>query len=158
MKEKSHSKQNHIIPDYSFVMASAYSELMTDEIPDRVRMLRFEALKSLQDRLAVYQRNGYMARLIHAIAEKRCRMIMEATTKAEMKKILELPSPHYDGSKFVPDKYHVPEEELICWSETSLRGHAGYKRYCEVFRELFPEQEEKIAAGICAANVPQEAA
>lgn len=121
MKDKSHSKMNgNVIPDYSFVMVKAYSELMTDEISDKLRMLRFEALKTLQDRLAVYQKNGYMARLIHTIAEKRCNMIMEATTKAEMKKILALPCLHYDGSKFVMGEYHVPEEELICWSETSL--------------------------------------
>ena len=33
-----------------------------------------------------------------------------------------------------------PEEEAICWSETSLRGtlnEAGYKRYMEVFQEVF---------------------
>lgn len=160
MKEKTHAEQHYLESDYKIALTNAYLRLMTDE-PGRVRTLRLEALKTLQSRLEEYRKNGYMAEMVTSIAWKRSRMIMEAETKAEMKKILAHSCPHYDGRRFVTDKYHVPEEELILWSEASLRGpldSTGYERYCEVFRELFPKLGESVTANLCAANVPQEAA
>lgn len=41
----------------------------------------------------------------------------------------------------------MPEEELLIWSEISLEmvlNDAGYRRYAELFMELFPEEGEKI--------------
>lgn len=43
--------------------------------------------------------------------------------------------------------YHVPEEELLIWSEISLEmvlNDAGYRRYAQLFMELFPEEGEEI--------------
>ena len=48
---------------------------------------------------------------------------------------------HYHGSKFVEDPTIVPEEELICWSHTSLRAplnSIGSARFKEVFQRVFP--------------------
>ena len=39
------------------------------------------------------------------------------------------------------------EEELICWSATSLRAplnHAGLKRFLEVFEMVFPEKYKEV--------------
>ena len=41
----------------------------------------------------------------------------------------------------------MPEEELLIWSELSLEvvlNEDGYKRYEQLFTELFPEEAEKI--------------
>lgn len=160
MKEKTHAEQNFLESDYKIALTNAYLRLMTHE-PGRVTTLRHEALKLLQSHLEEYRKNGYMAEMVTSIAWKRSRMIMEAATKEEMEKILAHSCPHYDGKRFVTDKYHIPEEELILWSETSLRrplSSIEYERYCKVFRELFPEKGESITANLCAANVPQEAA
>ena len=49
---------------------------------------------------------------------------------------------NYNGNGFFTDKYNVPEEELICWSETSLRSplnEAGFNRYMEVCRLVYPD-------------------
>lgn len=57
-------------------------------------------------------------------------------------------APHFDGNKFIPDRYNIPEEELICWCETSLRGplnENGFNRYMEVFHEVFPERSELLS-------------
>ena len=74
-------------------------------------------------------------------------MILATTGKAEMEKVLHPHAPHYDGGRFIPDQYSVEEEELICWSETSLRGPlipAAMKRYMELFKRFYPEEAERI--------------
>lgn len=71
-------------------------------------------------------------------------MILNSTTKGEIEKISNPKCPHYDGVRFYPDAYNVPEEELIGWCETSLRAplnSAGLNRYMEVFKTVFPEKE-----------------
>lgn len=134
--------------DFNYVLIPAYADLVCDDMPERIRDLRFDALKKLQARLTQYQKRGILPRLIYAVAEKKCKMIMEATTKKEMVEILGLPCPRYDGNKFITGKYHVLEEELICWSVVSSDGlklnQPGCERYVEVFRQVFPEEERKI--------------
>lgn len=49
---------------------------------------------------------------------------------------------------FIPDAYSVPEEELICWSETSLKGPLtaeGFQRYMELFKQVLPEESRRLA-------------
>ena len=60
-----------------------------------------------------------------------------------MEKVLHPPAPYYNASVFVADKYLIPEEELICWSETSLRGpliKPAMKRYMELFQLFYPDE------------------
>lgn len=123
-----------------------FAEVITaEDKSDKVLRLQFEALRMLQARLRYYEERGYADKLITSIAEKKGEMILAATTKSEMEKVANPHAPHYDGSKFIPDKYSVPEEELICWSEISLKGPlipAGMKRYMELFRQFFPVTAE----------------
>jgi len=130
--------------DYTRVLTLFSAALCADgEIPKRVRDLRLSALHELHGYLAHYEKRGYIPSLIHKIAESKCPMIMKATSKAEVQMILKPQCPHYDGVKFIPNAYHVPEEELIWWSETSLSAplnEIGFKRYAELFCEVFPEK------------------
>ena len=51
-------------------------------------------------------------------------------------------------SGFIPDAYSVPEEELICWSETSLKGPLtaeSFQRYMELFKQVLPEESRRLA-------------
>lgn len=68
---------------------------------DKVRVIRFDALKRLQAILAFYKDRGYMEELLDGIAEKKCQMIMSVTSKTEMEKVLKPHCPHYDGVKFI---------------------------------------------------------
>ena len=89
-----------------------------------------------------------MPKLLYAIAEKKCRMIGSITSKSEMEQVIRPRCPHYDGNRFIPDAYSVPEEELICWSETSLKAPlnaAGFQRYMELFKQILPEESRKLA-------------
>ena len=131
---------------YEFTIAMAIGEVVTSEADERLFKLRLGALGELNGRLRAYEKLGYIAELVNPIAEKKCALILKATSKAEMDKILKPHCPHYDGSKFVPDEYNIPEEELICWSQTSLHAplnQIGHERYISLFRCIFPGVLEK---------------
>lgn len=124
-----------------------FSEILVSEKKtDRVKELQFSALGQLRSYLRHYKSLGYMDSLLYAIAEKKGKLILEVTSKSEMDKLMKPHCPHFDGNKFVEDKYVIPEEEMICWSQTSLQGplnEIGFKRYMELFQRVFPDAYEK---------------
>ena len=133
--------------DVDVILIPYFAEVIVGDKPEKVQSLQFTALRQLQARLHWYSERGYQDKLINAIADKKSEMIMRTTTKAEMEKVLHAPAPHYTGAGFVTDQYCVPEEELIGWSETSLRGPlipAGLKRYMELFKLVFPEETHSV--------------
>ena len=122
--------------------------ITTEEIPVTVRKRRLAALHNLRSYLIYYAQLGYMEELLYGIAEKKGKLIMESSTKDEFQKLQRTRCPRYDEAKFISDKYCIPEEELICWSETSLRGplkEEAFKRYCEVFQSVFPQMAHMIS-------------
>ena len=129
-------------------MLMTFVEILMDEkSSDRVKDIRLEGLKQLGSFLTYYTRQGYRFELITAIAEKKSKMIKEATTKAEIDKIVKPRIPYFNGNKFVPDKYIVLEEEMICWSEASFvapLNDIAFQRYMELLKEILPEQASLI--------------
>ena len=133
--------------DYTMVLIPYIAELIAADMPDNTRELRLGALRQLQNRLAYYKNLGYMEKLLCAIAKKRSAMILSTSSKTEMEKVMSVRPPYFDGNKFIPDKYNVPEEEMISWSQTSLQAplnEAGFRRYKELFEQIFPEQAKEI--------------
>lgn len=134
--------------DFNLAIIPHIAELITQEgVADNVRELRWDALMQLTRQLNYYKSLGYINRLLYAIADKKGKMIMETSSKTEMEKVLKPHAPHYNGNEFFPDKYNVLEEELICWSETSLKSplnDAGNKRYMQLFSEVFPEDYARL--------------
>ena len=145
-----------VINDENCILALApyVAEIIANpDMSEKVRQLQLDAIIQLKTRLAFYQERGYMETLLCAIAKKRAKMIIDTSTKTEMEKVMKLRPPYFDGNKFVSDKYSVPEEEMISWSETSLLGplnDIGYRRYRELFEQIFPEQ-----AKIILGDIPQ---
>ena len=134
--------------DYMAVIISCIGEIATSDAANRVKNLRLGAVESLQRHLCYYRQLGYMPKLLYIIAGQKCRMIASITTKSEMEKRIRPNYPHYNGGGFIPDAYSVPEEELICWSETSLKGPlnaAGFQRYMELFKQVLPEESRRLA-------------
>ena len=124
--------------------------LLDEDSPTKVLELRMRALAMLCGQLDYYRKLGYVERLIEGIAEKRAAMIMKATTKTEMDKVMKPKAPRYDGGKFVPDEYNIPEEEMIAWSRVSVQAplsSIGMQRYMELFREFFPEESKELKYG-----------
>ena len=134
--------------DFEMVIFFAFAEIIMDEdASDDLKSIRIDALKKVQRSLNHYHHLGYIPELTRAIAEKKCRMIKEATSKSEMEKFLQPRCPRYDGEKFIEDPYIIPEEELICWSYASLRfplNSIGAARFQEVFKRVFPDGTGKV--------------
>ena len=133
--------------DFSVVIAAFVAEILTAEMSDKMQKFRFEAMGQLQSRLTHYRKLGYIEELLCTIARKKSVMIMNASSKTNINKVMSLPSPSFNGNRFIPDKYDVAEEEMIFWAETSLRAplnESGFKRYRELFGEIFPELAKKI--------------
>lgn len=131
--------------DYHHVIETALLDIAKSSRTERVKSLQAEALSELEMRLNQYAGQCYDPALLCAIASKKSRWIMETGTKNELNAILNPPAPRYDGNKFYPDRYMPPEEEAICWCETSLQAplnEAGYKRYMEVFLQVFHNSVE----------------
>ena len=131
--------------DYVLFLVPILAEIICEDVTDRVRALHYSAYKKLHAHLNFYKERGYCEKLLCGIAKKKGALLLEVTSKAEIEKLMKPHAPHYNGAKFIPDEYSIPEEELICWSETSFLGplnHIAYKRYMEVFGEIFPEEEK----------------
>lgn len=136
------------LKDHGLIVASYIADVVTDpEITDKVLKLRLDALTKLMGQLRLYKERGFLEELLCAIAEKKGKFILEATSKTEMERIITPRAPHFDGNRFIPDKYSIPEEELIAWSETSLKGPLvaeAFDRYRELFSIIFPKQAKEI--------------
>ncbi len=133
--------------DYHQIIATALTAIAESNGAERVKPLQSTALAELEMTLNRYAERCYDPALLCAIASKKARWITEATTKKDIQSILNPPAPRYDGNKFYPDKYMPPEEEAIRWSETSLHAplnEAGFKRYMEVFQQVFQKSVEEI--------------
>ena len=134
--------------DFTIVMLPYFAEVLAADIPERVRNLRLRAMGSVRQYLLYYQELGYIPKLLNAIAEKKCKRILTITSKTEMEQLIKPRCPHYDGNRFCPDAYIIPEEEMIYWSEASLRAtlnEAGFNRYRELFRQILPEESERLS-------------
>ena len=116
-------EQNQVYLDIP--LALAYGEILVSaELKQSVWELRLTGLRRLQSQ-----------------------MVLQVSSQTELDKVICPRAPHFDGNKLIPDKYSIPEEELICWCETSLRGplnEYGQHRYMEVFRQVFPEYSKVI--------------
>lgn len=134
--------------EFEIILIQTFVEIMFDEkAADDIKSLRFNGLIKLSNYLQYYKSLGYVENLINEIAAKKAKMIMQVKSKSEMDKILKPSCPYFNGSQFIPNEYNVIEEELICWSETSLRAplsEIGFKRYIELFNILFPEYKNDI--------------
>ena len=137
--------------DTDILICMKVAEVLVAETSSaEVLELRMKALATLRGQLEYYRKLGYVERLIEGIAEKRAAMIMKATTKTEMDKVMKPRAPRYDGGKFVPDEYNIPEEEMIAWSMVSLQAplsSIGMQRYMELFRVFFPEESKELKYG-----------
>lgn len=133
--------------DFRLVIVPYITAVAVSNASEKICNLRLLAIKEMQRYLWHYKKLGYMPKLLCAIARKKCEMLLTLTTKAEIERLMKPRCPQYNGNRFIPDEYSIPEEELICWSETSLRAPlngAGYQRYMELFRQVFPDRSTAL--------------
>lgn len=124
--------------------------LMDDEVNEKLRSRRFDALRKMREIAAQYEEDGFLPELVETVFCKKTAFIMKAKTKAELEEIIKPSTPRYSGGAFYPgNPYHVEEEELILWSKTSLKApliSQGYKRYQELFEKYIGNEAKDVAA------------
>ena len=144
---------NTAIRDHALIVISYFAEVLADDtITDKVAMLRLAALRKLMGQLYRYKERGFTESLLCVVAKKKGELILETSSKTELERVLVPRAPHYDGNRFIPDEYSIPEEELILWSESSLKGPLipeAFDRFSELFKIIYPEKakiffEEKV--------------
>ena len=98
--------------DYTLVLLPFFAEMCTKPAEsEKITKLRKEAIWQLYRQLAEYKQRGYIESLLSSIAKKKAGMIMNVTSKTEMEKLMNPRPPYFDGNRFIPDEYHIPEEE-----------------------------------------------
>ena len=134
---------------YAFdrILMRESAEIVAQEMSERIKAIRLSVITETRKYLSQYARLGYMPELQCAIAKKKCARLKTISTQEQARRLSRPRCPAYIGNGFVQDDLIVQEEELICWSETSLRGplnEVGFKRYMELFRQILPEKSKEI--------------
>ena len=140
-----------------FLAASVIPEPGT--CPDTVRAAKLEAVSKVLQRINFYRSRGFLPHLIHCVFAKKMKMISEATTVKDLRAVSDVPKPHYNGNRVIPSDFSVPEEEIMIWSLTSELGplnDAGFRRYMELFEELFGIDEETFVKEALSGSLGEE--
>lgn len=136
---------------YLFLIVQKFAELLSDpEKSDTIAEIKFQALRDLLARLNSLQARSFHATLLCGIAEKKGNMILNAKSKTELQSIMHPKAPYFNGREFQSGPYLTPEEELICWSEASLRAplnSAGHERFKQLFQEILPKEAAELWGG-----------
>ena len=130
--------------EYKTVLTNAFIEVKQNSPSEKIEELRINGLVTVARQIACYKNYGYIDFLLDAIAKKKTERLLHASTKEEVKRIVTIKAPHFDGNRFIENDDIIPEEELILWRETSLKAplnEYGYQRYMELFRKVFPTYE-----------------
>ena len=105
-----------------------------------VEEAKYEAIQKVLKTTQCYREHGFMSELVHAVFTKKMEMIKNANTVKDLKEIEKGSLPHFNGNSFMTGPFHIPEEEMILWSLTSLKGPwipQGLKRYMDLFKQVF---------------------
>lgn len=140
-----------------FLAASVIPEPGT--CPDTVRAAKLEAVSKVLQRINFYRSRGFLPHLIHCVFAKKMKMISEVTTVKDLRAVSDVPKPHYNGNRVIPSDFSVPEEEIMIWSLTSELGplnDAGFRRYMELFEELFGIDEETLVKEALSGSLGEE--
>lgn len=118
-----------------FEYAKALAEVVLDTTcSEKEREVRLECSTQIFGRANAYLKKGFLPDVVEAFFVRKMKGLPLVSTKQDMQDFLKVSTPHYFGGKFTVSNipYYSEEEELLLWSETSLRGPlitAGYERY-----------------------------
>lgn len=128
-------------------LSQAYLKVQEDNsINETLRKHKLEALQEIARRLGQYSKGAWDPIILIGYGRKKSQYILSARNKTQIEDILKVPKPNYNGNKFTDGPYQVDEEELICWSEASLRrppSGAAVERMFELMYRVFPDERLK---------------
>lgn len=128
-------------------LSLAYLKVQEDNsINETLRKHKLEALQEIARRLGQYSKGAWDPIILLGYGKKKSKYILDAKSTAQIQEILKAPKPNHNGNKFTDGPYQVDEEELICWSEASLRrppSGAAVERMFELMYCVFPTERLK---------------
>lgn len=131
------NEMEHVLRECE-ALATAFCD---NELSDRMYSQKLAAVQRAIALSDQYRRNGFHDALIDRIFDQRINMIRKATTAVQLEMISKPKPPYYNGVRFQPaNEFSIPEEELLLWSMTSLKGpliREGYERFEELFRKVY---------------------
>ena len=136
-----------MIKGYLIELSRVYQIVQEDKsLTETLKKHKLSALQEIARRLNEYSKGTWDVLLLDGYAKKKTEYILSANCKTQIDEILKSPKPHYNGNKFCDGQYQVDDEELICWSEASLRrppSGAAVERMFELMYRVFPEERLK---------------
>ena len=133
-------------PECTVIVFSAMKQIPETNPAQPLYAEKISAFMSLLAKCKYYQDEHFAPKLIVGICRKKAEFIKEAKTKKELQMIMVPPDVRYNGNEIIPaNQYCVPEEELIVWSFTTLRGpliSEAQKRYEKLFKQFFPDKTD----------------
>ena len=133
-------------PECIVIVFSVMKQMSENNPAQTLFAEKISAFVKLLAKCKYYQKEYYAPELIIEICHKKAEFIKNAKTKKELQMIMNPPAVRYNGNEVLPaNKYCIPEEELIVWSMTSLRGPlitAAQRRYEKLFKQFFPDKTD----------------
>lgn len=132
--------------EYTFASA-AFETLFDENCPEHIRRAKLQGITQAMSLTKLYLNYGIRSDLLDLIMKKKTDLILSANTLADIKKAADPPKPHFNGISWHGDPLHVPEEELVIWSQVSMKGpliECAYQRYMQLFSRVFGVAEEDI--------------
>lgn len=133
-----------------FEYAKALAEVVLDTTcSEKEREVRLECLTQIFGRANAYLKKGFLPDVVEAFFVRKMKGLPLVSTKQDMQDFLKVSTPHYFGGKFTVSNipYYSEEEELLLWSETSLRGPVISAGCNTAYR-----RGAYIGAGRCCSN------
>lgn len=126
------------------VIQSAVQIAEDDTVSEKVMDMRLGALRELKQCARYYFGEGFMAKMCADFLRDKVQFLLQAATKGEIKEILTLPRPKYNGSKIVAGSKHDSiTEELFIWSQTSFLAplsSEGCDRMMALMKQYFGDE------------------
>lgn len=135
---------------YTYAMAITTLLLGSDGENKKLTYERFEALRKSALLLESYASRGFDERILDVIMEKKAKMILEATKVSDVREIAIPKAPEFLGDGWSVSRFSVPEEEMIWWSMTSLKGPLNgpaNKRFMELFKDFYGHSPDETIEG-----------
>ncbi len=89
------------------------------------------------------EKRGYAERLIDSLCEEKMAFAASIRTEKDEEELWKGPKVYFNGADFVPTgRYHCEAEELLAWSETSLKAPLraeAVDRMTTLFQKYFGE-------------------
>ena len=135
---------------YTYAMAIATLLLGSKGENEKLANEKFEALRKTASLLESYASRSFDERLLDVIMEKKAKMILEATKVSDVREIATPKAPEFLGDGWSVSRFSVPEEEMILWSMTSLKGPLNgpaNKRFMELFKDFYGHSPDETIEG-----------